>query len=193
MPPKSKARKRSENAYQSSAYVQKQQRLSFESTESIATAVEVASTSGASLGDVRSSAVSAGAATEIPNLSTGPSELTTPAGLSTAGVSFEERTEGAGRAGKDEMLCRSLETESTMEESVETDIARVTADDPMTSRTSQEILGKYVDEWLQVLGKEEVKSVAMFLCFHLVSTFSFTETKAAEYAATMLNKNERTV
>ena len=28
------------------------------------------------------------------------------------------------------------------------------------------------------------------MCYHLVSTFSFTETKAAEYAATMLKKNE---
>ena len=33
----------------------------------------------------------------------------------------------------------------------------------------------------------------MFLCYHLVGMFSFTETKAAEYAATMLKKNERTV
>ena len=38
-----------------------------------------------------------------------------------------------------------------------------------------------------------MKSVAMFLCFHLVSTFSFTEIKAAEYTATMLNKNDGTV
>ena len=52
---------------------------------------------------------------------------------------------------------------------------------------------KFVDEWLQVLDKEETESLAMFLCYHLVSMFSFTETKAAEYAATMLNKNERTV
>ena len=30
-------------------------------------------------------------------------------------------------------------------------------------------------------------------CYHLLSMFSFTDTKAAEYAATMLNKNEGTV
>ena len=35
--------------------------------------------------------------------------------------------------------------------------------------------------------------MAMFLCYHLVGMFSFTETKAAEYAATMLNKSEQTV
>ena len=61
------------------------------------------------------------------------------------------------------------------------------------TKSSQEILGKFVEVWLQVLGKEEMKSVAMFLCYHLVSMFSFTETKAAEYAALMLNKSDRTV
>ena len=52
------------------------------------------------------------------------------------------------------------------------------------------MLGKFVDEWLH---KEERASVALFLFHHLVGMFSFTETKAAEYDATMLNKNERTV
>ena len=38
-----------------------------------------------------------------------------------------------------------------------------------------------------------MKLVVMFLCYHLVSMFSFTETKAAEYAALMLNKSDQTV
>ena len=63
-------------------------------------------------------------------------------------------------------------------------------DTATTSKSPQEILSKFVDEWLQVLDKEETESVAMFLCYHLVGMFSF---KAAEYAATILNKNERTV
>ena len=68
-----------------------------------------------------------------------------------------------------------------------------TGDTATTSKPSQEMLGKFVDEWLQVLDKEETESVAMLLCYHLVGMFAFTETKAAEYAATMLKKNERTV
>ena len=112
MSPKSKVR-RSKNAYQSSADVREHQQLSFKSTASIAAAVEAVSTFSASLGYVQSSAVSAGAATEMPNVSTGPSGLITPAGPSTAGLIFEERTEGVGGA-EDEMLCRSLGTESTM-------------------------------------------------------------------------------
>ena len=38
-----------------------------------------------------------------------------------------------------------------------------------------------------------MKSVAIFLCYQLVSMFSFTETKAAEYAAQMINRSDRTV
>ena len=68
----------------------------------------------------------------------------------------------------------------------------VSAGDTVTlSKPLQEILCKFVDKWLQVLDKEEMASVAMFLCYHLASTFSFTETKAAECAANMLNKGER--
>ena len=74
------------------------------------------------------------------------------------------------------------------------DMDNVSAGDSATTlKLSQEILGNFVDEWLQVVDKEEIESVTMFLCYHLVSTFSFTETKAAEYAAEMLNKGERTV
>lgn len=143
------------------------------------------------MGDVRSSASSVGTGTDIPDVSVGPSGLTTSTVPSTAGLSFEERTEGVGGVGEDWMCCRSIGTERAMEDSVEMDTVRVPADVPMTSRTSQEILGKYVDVWLQVLGKEKMKSVAMFSCYHLVSTFSFTETKAAEYAATILNKSDQ--
>jgi len=50
-----------------------------------------------------------------------------------------------------------------------------------------------VEEWLQVLGKDDLKSVAMVLCYHLVSTFSFTETKTADFTAQINNKSDRTV
>ena len=78
-------------------------------------------------------------------------------------------------------------------EDVEGGTVGATAAVQTNTRSSQEILGKFVDEWPQGLGKEEIKSVAMFLCYHLVSKFSFTDTKAAEYAALMPNKSDRTV
>ena len=34
--------------------------------------------------------------------------------------------------------------------------------------------------------------IPLFLCYHFVHAFSFTETKAAEYAASMMKKSDRT-
>ena len=67
------------------------------------------------------------------------------------------------------------------------------ADSDSCLKTSQDILGKFVEDWLETLDKEEVKSVSCFLCYQLECMFSFTQTKAAEYAAAMVKKNERTV
>ncbi len=68
-----------------------------------------------------------------------------------------------------------------------------TESDPTNTLTSQEIMKKFVEEWLQAMGKDDVKSIAIFLCYQLVDMFSFTETKAAEYAAQMINRSDRTV
>ena len=62
------------------------------------------------------------------------------------------------------------------------------ADPESSSKTSQDIVGKFVEDWLEILGKEEIQSVSLFVCYHLVDMFSFTETRAMEHAATMVNK-----
>ena len=67
------------------------------------------------------------------------------------------------------------------------------ADSDSCLKTSQDILGKFVEEWLETLDREEVKSLSCFLCYRLECMFFFTQTKAAEYAAAMVKKNERTV
>ena len=41
------------------------------------------------------------------------------------------------------------------------------ADPESSSKTSQDILGKFVEDWLETLDKEEIKSVSLFLCYHL--------------------------
>ena len=61
-----------------------------------------------------------------------------------------------------------------------------------TPRTSQDILGDFAEDWLETLDKNEIKSLSLFLCYHFVRAFSFTETKAAEYAASMMKKSART-
>ena len=61
-----------------------------------------------------------------------------------------------------------------------------------TPRTFQDILGDFAEDWLETQHKNEIKSISLFLCYHFVHAFSFTETKAAEYAASMMKKSDRT-
>ena len=61
-----------------------------------------------------------------------------------------------------------------------------------TPRTSQDILGDFAEDWLETLDKDEIKSISFFLCYHFVHAFSLIETKAAEYAASMMKKSDRT-
>ena len=62
-----------------------------------------------------------------------------------------------------------------------------------TPRTSQDILADFAEDWLETLDKDEIKSISLFLFYHFVHAFSFTETKAAEYAASVMKKSDRTV
>ena len=92
MPPKSKAKRKAEQASRRSVEVRKQQRLSSESAESSAAAVETPlSPSNLVPGAESSSSVSA-STEELP----GPSGLSTPTASSTASQSFEEEVGGAG-------------------------------------------------------------------------------------------------
>ena len=62
-----------------------------------------------------------------------------------------------------------------------------------TPRTFQtDMLGDFVEEWLETMDKYEIKSISLFLCYHFVHAFSFTETKAAESAASMMKQSDRT-
>ena len=101
--------------------------------------------------------------------------------------------EETGGIGEVTEVKESVGGEGAFGDGGDTDSDVSAGDTATTSKPSQQMLGKFVDEWMQVLDKEEVESVAMFLCYHLVGMFSFTETKSAEYAAKMLNKGERTV
>jgi len=190
MPPKTKAKRKAEQASKLGVDARKKQRLSLESVESIPVAVEMASTSSGRVEDV---------ASHLSEMSDISATLSVP---TSGGQGFQGQVEGTADA--EEMLesiapevtrAERVETEGAVETGADTDTAMATGPDdtPTTSGSSQEILGRFVDEWLQVLGKDEIKSIAMFLCFHLVTLFSFTETKAAEYAATMLKKSDRTV
>ena len=170
MSPKSRAKRKAKKAGRRSIEVCKQQRRSLQCSESTATAV--VSLAPPLPGDQELEAsssvtVSASASTE---------ELPSPSGPPIHTASTVESL--------------NLEEDETSP-SFEEDLPSVEATDSVqtNTKTSQEIMGgrKFVEEWLQVLGKDDMKSVAIFLCYRLVSIFPFTETKAAEYAAQMIN------
>ena len=54
-------------------------------------------------------------------------------------------------------------------------------------------LEQHVEEWVCSLDRDDTISLGLFVAFHLEHMLSFTATKAAEYAAIMLGKSERTV
>ena len=51
-----------------------------------------------------------------------------------------------------------------------------------------EIMEEFVESWVEGLEHEDRK-----LCFVLVKELSFTQTRAAEFTAKVLNKNDKTV
>jgi len=61
------------------------------------------------------------------------------------------------------------------------------------SRSQMDKFQQFSENWFQSLNRDDFKSLAVYLCCHLVAEFSFTETHAAEYAAKMVGKGERTV
>ena len=92
--------------------------------------------------------------------------LTTSAVSCAAGLSLVGEVEGTSEMGG------VVEMPGAVED-VDTETEMLTSAIPTTSTQTQQILGKFVDEWLQVLGKKEMKSVAIFLCYHLVSMLSY--------------------
>ena len=185
MAPKSRVKRKTVAAGLLSAKVRKKQRVSSESVEATPAGIETVPSSTPS------------SAEETPAIDVasevGPSSSASVAGPSTSGVELSAGVELTGIA----VSSASLENVPASVDAT-TDVSGVegamAADPESSSRvTSQEILGKFVEDWLETLDKQEIQSVSLFLCYHLVHMFSFTETKAAEHAATMVKKSDRAV
>ena len=52
---------------------------------------------------------------------------------------------------------------------------------------------QFVEDWVLSLNHEDTISLSLFLTFHLAQLLNFTSTKAAEYAAIMVGKSDRTI
>ena len=71
--------------------------------------------------------------------------------------------------------------------------AESVAEDASTERNAHELLCQFSEEWLKVLDRDDKKSLAIFLCYNLMCHFELNNTQAAEIAAQMVNKSDRTV
>ena len=58
---------------------------------------------------------------------------------------------------------------------------------------SAEILYNFSDDWVKVLDKDDTRVLAIFLCHNLVTHFQLKNTEAAEMAAAMIHKSDRSV
>ena len=176
-----------------SASSRTKQRISLESVTSLPTGNETVPSANGSPGAEEPTAMegtsAAGPATGLESTEvTGPSSG--GEGTSVAGARSVEMGVGRGpssRVGEEkgsalEEICGTGGEETT---------AETTAVDS-TPRTSQDILGDFAEDWLETLDKNEIKSISLFLCYHFMHAFSFIETKAAEYAASMMKKSDRT-
>ena len=184
MAPKSAVKHKAAVAAQASAESRKKKRESLESVDSIPTGSEAAPSSTAS----RSPAVEGERSDEasvVPGVSIeGESSAVTSASgeePSVAGPSSSVVGPSVTPL-EDESISHATGERSGSEE-----------EESASTKTPLEILRGFTEDWLDTLDKEELKSISLFLCYHLVHMFSFTETKAAEYAAAMVKKSERTV
>ena len=155
---------------------------------------EVTPTSGETLPSSTASGLEEMPAIDVASAA-GPSSSVMGASVtspSTSGADLGTGVDGTGITGSS----ASLESVPVSDEAT-TDVSGLegvmAADPESSSKTSQDILGKFVEDWLETLDKEEIESVSLFLCYHLVRMFSFTETRAAEHAATMVKKSDRSV
>ena len=62
-----------------------------------------------------------------------------------------------------------------------------------SKRNHHNVLGRFASEWLQALDRDNTNVLALFLSHQVVDMFSFTQIHAAEYAAAMVQKSDRTV
>ena len=85
------------------------------------------------------------------------------------------------------------ETGSAVTDTMETSGSMDQEESSSINRSAAEILSQFSDEWIDILDKDDKKSLAMFLCHNLSLHFNLSYTKAAEMAAEMIKKSDRTV
>ena len=158
MAPKSRVKRKTTEAGRLSANVRKKQRVSSESAEGTPVSIET-------MPNPTPSSLEETPAIDVPS-EVGPSSSVvgaSVAGRSTSGADPRARVEETSTA----VITVSLERVSASDDAtagVSGMEGVMAADSESSSRaTSQDILGKFVEDWLETLDKEEIKSVSLFI------------------------------
>ena len=173
MAPKSKVKRKAEAAGLASVESRKKQRASLESSESVPKESESVPTAEVSRSEP-----------EAPATTTARPRASKESVSSTDSSMIDTH---ASVAGPSSHVAR--ESNPVMNTSEETDTAAsdLLEEEPSMSnspKSPHEVLGKFTNDWLEELDKDVTKNLGLFLSYQLVHMFSFTETNAAEYAAT---------
>ena len=149
----------------------KKQRISLESVTSLPAGNETVSSATGSSGAEEPAAME-GTSTAGPTTGLESTEVAGPSSGG-KGTSIASACAGSVEMGVDHdpSSCVVEETGSALEDIRDTGgeetTAEITAVDS-TPRTSQDILGDFVEDWLETLDKNEIKSISLFLCYHFV-------------------------
>ena len=138
-----------------------------------------------------------------PSVEGASSQLQSP-GPSVEGVSSQLQSSGPTLEGASSQLLspeQSSEPASSQlqspdlssESAASSQLQRPGPSEGTASRSQLQILSEYSEEWLDVLDGDNKKSLSLFLCYNLVHHFQLNITQAAEIAAKMINKSDRTV
>ena len=193
MAPKTRVKRKAMTAALFSTSSRKKRQISLESVASLPASNETMPSVTVSPG-VEEPAALEGTSVTGPN--TGLVEDTDMAGPSSGGEGTSVASAGSVEMGIDgPRSCVSEETGSVLEDIPGTGGEETTAETTVhsTQRTPQEIRKDFAEDWLETLDKDEIKSISLFLCYHFMHAFSFTETKATECVASMVKKSDRTV
>ena len=193
MAPKTRVKKKSMTAADVSAITRKKQRVSLESTESLPAGPDIAPTLTASSGGDETPAMDVASVAGSSSGLEGATSTSSSFGGEGASVAGPNASAGVGIA---DQLARTRATEepgpslaSFPGPSGEEGSGGIATES--TPRTAQDI--QFAEDWLETLDKDDIISISFFLCCQLVHMFSFTETKAAVYAAAMVKRSDRTV
>ena len=190
MAPKSKIKRKAEAAGLASAESRKKQRASLESSESVSMDSELTPATEVLRSESEAPASTTAGSTVASKESVSSTDLSM---IDTHASVAGQSSSVAGPSSHVAIESNPVITTGEGSDDAAIDLPEEEESMSISLKSPHEVLGKFSNEWLEGLDKDDTRSLALFLSYQLVHMFSFTETNAAEYSAAIVQKSERTV